>query len=414
MMHRPGQGVAHAAINAATVDFLLSPTGQAAAQALQQADLREHQTLSLLTELRRDFSAAEAGALLTLARLRRRAAIKFPQAEALFFTAEALEQATAWPIAYHRATWIATQAPPGVVLDLGCGIGGDTLALAMHRPVIAVDSDPLRLRLAQANAAALGLTQQIEFRLGDWTEWLMAGQLPAAVAAFADPARRVDGRRIFRAEGLQPPLSMLLRLQAALPHVGVKVMPGIQDDEIPAHAGVEFISHAGICKEAVLWFGTLAQQRRWATVETAAGWQHHEADEAEAPPLGPIISGGYLHEPDPAVIRAGGFGVLCRALGGHLFDPQIAYIVAEQAYTHPLVQSFQIWEVHPFQLKLLNQRLQALAIQTVELKKRGMPIEPETLRPRLKLAKQGQAGVVILTRQGDQRLMLIGQRLGNT
>jgi predicted O-methyltransferase YrrM len=390
--------------------MLLSPQGRIAARALRGADLRETNTLTVLTELRREFSAQEAGALLALARLRQRAVEKFPFADQLFFTPEALEQATAWPVAQHRAAWIDQLAPAGQVLDLGCGIGGDTLALAHHRSVIALDLDPVRLRFAQANVEALGLTPQVTFQQADWTMLLDENQLPPAAAAFADPARRINTRRIFSLHQMQPPLSALLRLQQRVPQLGVKVMPSVDDAELPANCGVEFVSHAGVCKEAVLWFGELAQHGRWASVHTPQGWHRLVAGGAP-PPLGTLNTGQLLHEPDPAVIRAGALAEMCEQLDAHLFDPQIAYLVSAPRPAHPLVQSFLVQELHPFSLKMLNRRLQALRIGEVELKKRGFPAEPETLRPRLKLYPGGRPGVVIFTRRGDERLMLIGERV---
>jgi len=398
------------AINLTTLPFLLSARGRAAAAELWGTDLHEHQTLPILQRLRRDFGAAEAGALLALVRLRQKAATKFRQAERLFFTAEALEQATAWPIAQQRANWFAERAPAGPILDLGAGIGGDLLALAEQRPVIGIELDPLRLRLAEANVDALGLTDRVQLIEADWPALLHAGQLPPAAAAFADPARRAAGRRLFSLHQIQPPLSALLTLQAQIPALGVKVMPGVDSAEVPATCGVEFISHEGVCKEAMLWFDQLARHRRWATVQTGDGWHQLVADE-ETPPVGTIEPGDYLHEPDPAVIRASAIGRLCQLLDAHLLDPQIAYLVSRAERMHPLVQSFRIDEVHPFQLKLLNRRLQARSIGQVELKKRGFPVAPEELRPRLKLTPGGQDGVVIFTRRGTERLMLIGARV---
>lgn len=395
----------------ATVEFVLSSAAQATLATLQERDLAEEQTLALLQQLRRQFSPVEAGALLGLARLRQRATAKFPKADRLFFTAEALEQATAWPIAQWRAAWIDQQAPPGPVLDLGCGIGGDLLALAQRRRVIAFETDPVRIRLAEANVAALGLQEQVTFIQADWTQWLATDRLPSAAAAFADPARRVAGRRIFSVEAMQPPLSQLIQLQRRLPHLGVKTMPGIADEEIPTHSGVEFISHEGVCKEAILWFGDLMKHSRWASVYMEQGWVSLPGDNAQKPPVGTLAAGYTLHEPDPALIRAGVFTELCRRLGAHLFDPQIAYLVSIDARTDPLVQSFAIREVHSFNLKVLNHRLQALGYHIVELKKRGVPFQPEELRPRLKLPATGKPGVVFFTRRGDERLMLLGERI---
>jgi hypothetical protein len=397
------------AITRETGDFLLSPSAQASLAELQAGDLAGAQTLVILARLRRCFSAREAGALLALARLRQRARTKFPAADQLFFTAEALEQATAWPVAQHRAQRFAQTAPPGPILDLGCGIGGDTMALAQQRPVIAIERDSLRLRFAQANLAALGLADQVTFIQADWTELLKQNALPPASAAFADPARRVGEKRIFSLHQVQPPLPVLLAVLRHTPALGIKVMPGVADAELPPHCGVEFVSHEGVCKEAMLWFGSLAHLPRWASVHTASGWQLLPAD-TEPPPLGILQPGVFLHEPDPAVIRAGSFGVLCARLHAHLFDPQIAYLVSAHCHPDPLVQSFSIEEIHPFGLKLLNQRLKMLNVGTVELKKRGFPAEPEQLRPQLRLQPGGRAAVVIFTRRGAERLMLIGQR----
>ncbi len=42
----------------------------------------------------------------------------------------------------------------------------------------------------------------------------------------------------------------------------------------------------------------------------------------------------------PAVIRAGAFAELCALLDAHLFDPQLAYLVADERRPTPLAQAF--------------------------------------------------------------------------
>lgn len=188
-------------------------------------------------------------------------------------------------------------------------------------------------------------------------------------------------------------------------------MPGVQDDALPAHCSIEFVSHQGVCKEAVLWFDVLqGQEQRWASIYLQNIWHRLDASGLN-PPLGSLSPGQWLHEPDPAVIRAGAFAELCLDLKGHLFDDQLAYIVSSHQCTHPLTQSFVIDEVHPFGLKRLNRRLMDLGIGEVELKKRAAPIEPEQMRHRLKLVPGGQSAVIIFTRKGDERLVLICRRI---
>ncbi len=145
--------------------------------------------------------------------LRRRAAAKFANAAALYFTREALEQASGATIAAYRAR---RYQPYGVVADLCCGAGGDALALAQVTHVAAVDRDPLRLAMALANARACGLDQRITLSAGRyradaaahrrrdllrpgaaerWAASLCAGRLPASRRAGRSLAHTHRGDR---------------------------------------------------------------------------------------------------------------------------------------------------------------------------------------------------------------------------
>ncbi|MCB0207447.1 MAG: methyltransferase domain-containing protein, partial [Anaerolineae bacterium] len=157
------------------IDFLVSPPARQTLADLSGVDLDERQTLPLLTRLRVSFAPDEAAALLDQARLRRRAIDKFPNADRLLFTDEALQQASSRAVALYRAGQFAavlSDQRPALVADLGCGIGADTIALAeagLH--VVAVERDPVRARIARFNVAALGLADRVEVVEGDWTSF---------------------------------------------------------------------------------------------------------------------------------------------------------------------------------------------------------------------------------------------------
>src|SRR3954454_25182181 len=108
-------------------------------------------------------SPAHAAAALTQVDLRARAAAKFgDDAARMYFTAEGLEQATRASVARHRASRIASSLCSSV-LDLGCGIGGDLLAMARARlSVTGVDRDELRVEVVRANLEALSLSGTAE------------------------------------------------------------------------------------------------------------------------------------------------------------------------------------------------------------------------------------------------------------
>ena len=86
------------------------------------------------------------------------------------------------------------------MVDLGCGIGGDLVAFARAGITTAgVDLDPVRVEVARANLAALGLGGAVS--VADATT---VDHSPFAVA-FADPARRSGTRaRPSRVEDWQP------------------------------------------------------------------------------------------------------------------------------------------------------------------------------------------------------------------
>src|SRR5215213_29641 len=158
-----------AAVDPDTFARLLSPSGltllaravevhaEAAGDPVRAADLLRRRSPGV--------DPALAAAAMTQAALRLRARAKFgADAERMWFTPDGLEQATRTEVARHRAAriwrWleVGDALSPGAVLDAGCGIGGDLVALARTGAVVAgVDRDPLRVAVAEANLRALQL-----------------------------------------------------------------------------------------------------------------------------------------------------------------------------------------------------------------------------------------------------------------
>jgi len=367
-------------------------------QALTRTPPDDASLLSTLTRLRKRFTPPQASALVTTARLRQRARKKFgEQAAKMFFSDAGLQQASPQAVAAHTARRFARFLH---VADLGCGLGSDSLALArMGISVLSVDREPLALTLTQANARALGFSDAIHPVRADVR--FPAWNLPVA---WADPGRRDDARRLFHPEALQPPLSRLLSLhQSRIPHLGIKLMPGLAHDVIPPEAEAEWISFGGDLKEAVLWLGGLAERPgRRATVLPSGVrlWARGTRAAVQAP-------GRFLFEPDPAVIRAGAVGDLAQMLNLWQIDEEIAYLSGDEALITPFARHWRILEHHSFDLKWLNQRLRAMRASVADVKKRGSPIEPEPFRRRLYRHPNGRPVVVVLTRVADRPWMLI-------
>ncbi len=402
---------------------LLTPLGQQALVSAQALEPREADFLGCLTALQRSYPLELARPALETAILRREAATKFPQASIMYFTREALEQASGGEISAYRAN---RYAGFDQILDLGCSIGGDTLALTSQAPTLGIDIDPLRLALAQTNFQMLRLDHPLGFIQADLTR-----PFPLLVSkragGFFDPGRRTQGRRVFSVRDYSPPLSSVRSWLGLLPAMGIKISPGVNLSELRGYeAELEFISVKGELKEAVLWFGSLLTTRRRATLLPGPFTLASEPGEVDpdrplvdaAPPLPLEDPQGFLYEPDPAILRAG----LVRSLGARLdlsqLDPDIAYLTADRFVETPFAVAYQIEDWLPFNLKRLRSHLHQRGIEQVVVKKRGSPIEPEALIHQLRL-KSGSGGtpserVLVLTHLRGKPIALICKHLDRT
>lgn len=378
------------------IQFLASETGQRLLERLGAEDLSEANTLHLLTLLRRDFSPEQARAGLEMARLRSKASEKFGDAaQRLFFTRQALEQASHPAVRTYRAARIAEQNH--LLVDACCGIGADALAFAQaDMKIIGLDIDPLRIELARYNAQALGLNAR--FEVADVRE-----ELPQAEVIFFDPGRRDDqDKRIFSVEAYQPPLSTVHHWQAR--QIVVKLSPGVDLAQLSAYPGeVEFISVEGDLKEAVLWLGRGRAGRR-ATLLT--GGEVHAWNQANPATVPTVEPRSWLVEPDPALIRAGLVQGAASRFKGTLLDETIAYFTTDEHPRSVWVRAWQILDWMPFQLKRLRGYLRERNIGRVTVKKRGSAITPEELIPQLKLKGDNEC-VLVLTRYRGRPIVIV-------
>lgn len=372
--------------------ILLSPHGQQVLAEVMKLAPRQEDFLRHYTTLSRNYPAELARSAVETAILRREAGGKFPQAQKMYFTRQALEQATAAEVAAYRAERYRAFSQ---VADLGCSLGGDTLALARVIPALGIDLDPVRLMMASANAKALGLNDRTMFVQADLYAWLPFRK-SAEIALFFDPARRSNERRAFHIWDYQPPLEVVSRWLAHFPALGVKISPGVDRSELhPYDAEVEFISLRGELKEAVLWFGPLKTAVRRATILPGPHTLLAEASDRE---LNATLSEplGYLYEPDPAVLRAGLVRLLANQLNAAQLDEDIAYLTAASYQPTPFARAWKIETWLPFNLKHLRDYLRQRKVGRVTVKKRGSPLEPEALIRDLRL-KGDQERVIFLT-----------------
>lgn len=394
-------------------------------------------TLKLSERLRSEgYEPAVVSSVLTQLKLRTTAETKFgPFVDQMIFTDAGLQQATALQVAAHHARRFAL-AGVDEVIDLGAGLGADSLAIAgLDIAVTAVEIDETT---AAATTINLMPFPHAKVEVADATQWVLDNPVPqdSVRGYWLDPARRKTSSqgttRIFDPESFAPPLSFVENLANIGYALGVKLGPALAHEVIPDTAEAQWISLYGSVVEAVLWFN-MAQRsdvRRAALVIHGSGASEltSSTDFGQSPQV-PVAgiegAAGYLYEPDGAVIRAGLVTDLMvehfmaddatNTSAGRLLDEHIAYFCSDTYRESPFATGYRIIEVLPYKIKALRRYLKEHDVTRLDIKKRGVDVSPEELRRTLMQGlntKKPAAGAhltLVLTRVGDARYAIVVQ-----
>ncbi|NEW29637.1 class I SAM-dependent methyltransferase [Nocardia cyriacigeorgica] len=428
------------------VVFLAGAAGAAALADVDRLELTPSTHLRDLERVRRDHGD-RAAALIETVRLRRRAAAKLADAGEWLFTDDALQQATPTVVARHRAARLAGRA----VHDVTCSIGAELAELARVCPaVIGSDLDDVRLAMARHNLgrSALSLARRpartiriigTTAAVDEPADYASTGSVssddasagvvvperiaPArrpgddAVTArnvllvkadalvpctrdiviIADPARRADGRRTHDPAKLQPPLPNLL---AAYPgrDLAVKCAPGLDFDSLDWTGEIEVVSLDGSVREACLWSPGLTDSgvTRRATVLSSTGRATILTD-AEPDDIPERAPGEWIIDPDGAIVRAGLVRQYAARHGLWQLDPRIAYLTGDRVPEG--VRGFRVLDQLDFREKSLRSELRRRDCGALEILVRGVDVDPDQLRRRLK-PTGSQPFTLVITRIG--------------
>lgn len=163
--------------------------------------------------------------------------------------------------------------------------------------------------------------------------------------------------------------------------------------------------------EATVWSGGAERAGVGRSALVLGDGGTHEltaAGAAEDAPVGAL--GAVLHEPDPAVIRSQLIGDLARTLDARMIAPDIAWMTSDEHVATPFAQSFHIREVLPLHVPQLKRALRERGIGRLEIKKRGVDVDPAEFRTRLALRGDEEA-TLVLTRVGGDRRAILADRI---
>ena len=356
--------------------------------------------LQIQSRLRREFPDSLVRAAMTLDELRRKAVNKFARGGEMWLTRVGLEQCTSEVVAAHKASRFT-----GFVWDYCSGVGSDAAALASAGcDVVTVDSEPAACLRTQWNAEILSPDRRpgsLCARVEDLTD--RSGLL------HIDPDRRASrATRAVRIEDYVPRLEQLQQWTREFAGGAIKLSPAANFGGKFPGAEIELISVHGECKEATVWFGSLAGEKAWRASALPSGESLTGESMEAVVDITPLKR--FLFDPDPAIVRSGLVDLLAERLGLTRLDAAEEYLTGDTRVESSFVSTFEVRDELSNNPKDVRAYFRAANIGQLEIKCRHIPIDVERLRKQLTL--QGDdAGVLIFARIGGKARAVAARRV---
>ena len=358
--------------------------------------------LSGQRKLREHFDQELVRAALSLHEARAKAMGLLPNAEHLWLTRVGLEQSTAWEVARHKAQRFSAAEQ---VFDLCCGVGVDAGNIAAHTNVIAIDNEPSMCLRTTWNADVWGHGSRMESRCQD-----VSGDLWADKIVHVDPDRRAGSDRpTKRLELYQPNLEWMQKLTRTATGGGIKIGPASNFLQKFPGCEIELISLHGECREATVWFGSMAGPHTFRATVLPAGESLSE-DPLSAWTNTTPTPGAYLFDPDPAIVRSGLLDVMAEQNNLLRLDAEEEYLTADQIPTTAFVTAFKIEAVLSNSVKELKQYLRKSPSQHYEVKCRRISIEADVVRRQLPTGAEPPR-VIIFAKVAGRGAIVVAHRV---
>lgn len=390
-----------------TWDWIVSARGK------RYLDLLEEPALSLddlERRVRRELGEDQAAMILEQRRLRAKAGKRFFNPTDWIFEAKLMEQASDQRSAELVASYFPKSVP---VVDLCCGMGVDAVALAAGRSSITcIDSSPASVTLTRFHLDQHRLKGTVEQSRAediaiDSTSWV-----------HCDPDRRATGGRASAVEFSSPDEEFLLNLIERTPGGSIKLAPAAKLSEAwNDQVGLEWIGWDRSVRQQRAWWGVddfPAGTRTLSVLSSQQHWHHFRVTEAQVidnfSAIQPLPDQpAYLGDTDPTVRAAGMNASIASECGATVVGDEHGYLCSDKPTPSLFVDWFRVIDTSSLDSKKLRKMIRSHNIGSLEIKKRGVDLDPEKLRREFKLNGDLSATLILL-REGERRLAFLTQR----
>ena len=355
-----------------------------AEQALEELG-EERDLLKVATKLKRSLEPELARRCAELHELRLRSRSRFIDEPPLFMTSAGLSRASSEAAANARAAHFFSKMPGAWVSDATCGIGADSMALSRAGArVFASEIDPFLVACAAANLTRY--EHPVRVAISDCLQ-----PVTKSDALFLDPDRRPEGIRTLDPERWTPSLKQALELAEGHEGACLKLAPAMDassaaPSKLPHHW--QWVSVDRSLVELCLWTGALSidSPREALLIRRGEIQARFSGQPLQCEPVNASerADPGYLHDPDPSLLRSELLGALALEHDLRILHPMIALLVGDSPVISAFLDPFRVLGSAPLDRRRVRELLRDHNIGPIEVRKRGHPERAEVLAKRFK------------------------------
>jgi len=306
----------------------------------------------------------------------------------LIFPEKYLRFATPAEAAVYRAERLKC----GTIVEIGCGIGGQTIAFAERcKKVIAIEIDKEQLEITKKNLQKLNITN-VKLILGDALAGYVFNQVKAENPdiVFCDTSRPEFGKRSI--DDLKPNVRKLIDMYSKITEkIAVEIPPFVKDlDSVEVKFEREFLSIDGELNRLTLYFNNLKKCDK-SVVALPEGDRLESKKAKEVSFVNSASGFKYLYIIDPAVQLAGMVNEMAEGMDVNLINlNEKIYLLSKEKYESNFLREYEIKAVCANDFNTIIAELKRLRAGSVVLRYFIKPEDYWTERKRYESKLEGE------------------------
>lgn len=327
----------------------------------------------------------------------------------------AFEQCSSEAVAMAKPWGIGKNA-----LDLTCGLGVDSYAIASHYEMVtSLEPNSELASVVELNAKRLGVNN-IEVINQTAEHFIKHYNGPTFDLIYLDPDRRDDsGKRAFALEDCKPNvLEILPQLRKLGKRILLKTSPMLDIKALQSALGgkcmIWVLSEGNECKELLALITEDIHEPKTGAIFLRKGSfaQFEELEQFKTPTFAPI--GQFLYEADIALYKAElavqWFQSQPEFQTGGMSSKQ-GYFSSEFDFPEFHGHRFKTIEIYPWKPTEIKKDLKSRGIKQIQISRRAFDLPMEAIRKQLNIKEGGKFYLLLTQVEGQGRTAILAERL---